>query len=57
MLTELDQTLNGGVIEGIIGTSYSPEKWGVLVGDDALVSQDHGRHRRAEAGGVQSARR
>ena len=25
VLTELDQTLNGGVIEGILGASYSPE--------------------------------
>ena len=28
VLTELDQTLNGGVIEGIMGASYAPEKWG-----------------------------
>lgn len=28
VLTELDQTLHGGVIEGILGTSYAPEKWG-----------------------------
>jgi hypothetical protein len=27
VLTELDQTLNGGVIEGIIGQSYSVETW------------------------------
>ena len=27
VITELDQTLNGGVIEGILGTSYSPESW------------------------------
>lgn len=27
VLTELDQTLNGGVIEGILGASYSPESW------------------------------
>jgi hypothetical protein len=27
VLTELDQTLNGGVIEGLLGTSYSPETW------------------------------
>jgi hypothetical protein len=27
VLTELDQTLNGGVIEGILGASYSPETW------------------------------
>jgi hypothetical protein len=28
VLTELDQTLNGGFIEGIVGASYSPEQWG-----------------------------
>ena len=28
VLTELDQTLHGGVIEGILGASYAPEKWG-----------------------------
>ncbi len=28
VLTELDQTLNGGVIEGLLGASYSPETWG-----------------------------
>jgi hypothetical protein len=27
VLTELDQTLNGGVMEGILGSSYSPEKY------------------------------
>jgi hypothetical protein len=27
VLTELDQTLNGGVIEGMLGASYSPETW------------------------------
>ncbi len=27
VLTELDKTLNGGVIEGILGASYSPESW------------------------------
>ncbi len=27
VLTELDQTLQGGVIEGIVGTRYAPEKW------------------------------
>jgi hypothetical protein len=27
VLTELDQTLQGGIIEGIVGTSYAPEKW------------------------------
>jgi hypothetical protein len=27
VLTELNQTLQGGVIEGIVGTSYAPEKW------------------------------
>ena len=27
VLTELDQTLNGGIIEGLLGTSYSPETW------------------------------
>jgi hypothetical protein len=27
VLTELDQTLNGGVIEGMLGPSYSPETW------------------------------
>ncbi len=27
VLTELDQTLNGGVIEGLLGASYSPETW------------------------------
>jgi hypothetical protein len=27
VLTELDQTLNGGVIEGILGADYSPETW------------------------------
>jgi hypothetical protein len=27
VLTELDQTLNGGVIEGMLGTNYSPETW------------------------------
>ena len=27
VLTELDQTLNGGVIEGMLGPSYSPESW------------------------------
>ena len=27
VLTELDQTLNGGVIEGIIGQNYSVETW------------------------------
>jgi Hypothetical glycosyl hydrolase family 15 len=27
VLTELDQTLHGGVIEGILGTRYAPEKW------------------------------
>jgi len=28
VLTELNGTLDGGVIEGILGTTYSPEKWG-----------------------------
>ncbi len=28
VLTELNQTLQGGVIEGILGSSYAPEKWG-----------------------------
>lgn len=28
VLTELSGTLDGGVIEGILGTTYSPEKWG-----------------------------
>jgi hypothetical protein len=28
VLTELNGALNGGVIEGILGTSYAPEKWG-----------------------------
>lgn len=28
VLTELDQSLNGGIIEGIIGPSYAPESWG-----------------------------
>lgn len=28
VLTELNQTLQGGVIEGILGTRYAPEKWG-----------------------------
>src|SRR4029078_7143251 len=28
VLTELDGTLDGGVMEGILGTTYSPEKWG-----------------------------
>ena len=28
VLTELSGTLDGGVMEGILGTSYSPEKWG-----------------------------
>lgn len=27
VLTDLDQTLNGGVIEGLLGSSYSPEAW------------------------------
>jgi hypothetical protein len=27
VLTELDQTLNGGVIEGLLGSSYSVEAW------------------------------
>lgn len=27
VLTELNQSLNGGVIEGILGTNYSPESW------------------------------
>ncbi|HET9448604.1 MAG TPA: putative glycoside hydrolase, partial [Steroidobacteraceae bacterium] len=27
VLTELDQTLNGGLIEGIVGASYSVETW------------------------------
>lgn len=27
VLTELDQTLQGGIIEGILGTRYAPEKW------------------------------
>ena len=27
VLTELDQTLQGGVIEGVLGTRYAPEKW------------------------------
>jgi hypothetical protein len=27
VITELEQTLNGGVIEGLLGTSYSPETW------------------------------
>jgi hypothetical protein len=28
VLTELDQTLNGGLMEGMLGASYSPEQWG-----------------------------
>ena len=28
VLTELNQTLQGGVMEGILGTRYAPEKWG-----------------------------
>jgi hypothetical protein len=28
VLTELNQTLQGGVMEGILGTTYAPEKWG-----------------------------
>jgi Hypothetical glycosyl hydrolase family 15 len=28
VLTEVDQTLNGGLIEGMLGASYSPEAWG-----------------------------
>lgn len=28
VLTELNQTLQGGVIEGILGSSYAVEKWG-----------------------------
>ena len=27
VLTEIDQTLNGGLIEGLLGASYSPETW------------------------------
>jgi len=28
VLTELSGTLDGGVMEGMLGTTYSPEKWG-----------------------------
>jgi putative glycosyl hydrolase-like family 15 (GHL15) protein len=28
VLTDLDQSLNGGLIEGMLGASYSPEQWG-----------------------------
>jgi putative glycosyl hydrolase-like family 15 (GHL15) protein len=28
VLTEVDQALNGGLIEGMLGASYSPEAWG-----------------------------
>jgi hypothetical protein len=27
VLTDLDQVLNGGIMEGLLGTSYSPEQW------------------------------
>jgi hypothetical protein len=27
VLTDLDQTLNGGIMEGLLGVSYSPEQW------------------------------
>lgn len=56
VLTELAGTLDGGVIEGILGTSYSPEKWAnwtemmrwyrktmdALAGPKLLIFDQHG---------------